>query len=113
MDLRAPERAASRGLSPTPSSSRLTTRKLERRRSNSSEEAASRDTDRISPTMMSDAKMDEPPDEMNGRGLPVVGNTPIAHAMFKNAWKTRAIVSPPAIIMEKSSRADRAISVPV
>ena len=63
--------------------------------------------------MMSDAKMDEPPDEMNGRGLPVVGNTPIAHAMFKNAWKTRAIVSPPAIIVEKSSRADRAISVPV
>lgn len=39
----------------------------------------------IKPTMNKDASTDEPPDEMNGNGLPVVGKIPVAQAMFKNA----------------------------
>ena len=64
------------------------------------------------PTIKSDATTDDPPDEMNGRGLPVVGNNPVAQAIFKNAWPTSMQVRPPAIIVPKSSLARLAISKP-
>ena len=55
---------------------------------------------------------DEPPDEMNGRGLPVVGNTPMTHPMLRNAWNTSMIVQLPAIMAPKLSGADRAMRMP-
>ena len=39
----------------------------------------------MSPSKMNDASIEEPPAEMKGSGLPVVGKTPMTQAMFKNA----------------------------
>lgn len=52
---------------------------------------------------------DEPPDEMKGKGLPVVGAMPMTHAMFKNAWNTHIVVSPAATNAPKGVDASRAI----
>ena len=43
--------------------------------------------------IMNDAMSEEPPEEMNGSGLPVVGNTPIAQPMFRNAWNTMTVAN--------------------
>lgn len=64
------------------------------------------------PIMRSEAIIDDPPDEMNGSGLPVVGKTPMALPMFKNAWATSMIESPPASMAPIPSSAFRAICRP-
>ena len=62
-------------------------------------------TDMIRPTINSDARIEDPPEEMNGSGLPVVGRSPVAQAMFKNAWATSITVRDPAIMQPKLSGA--------
>ena len=74
--------------------------------------ASAADTDSTSPTKMNEASMDVPPDEMKGKGLPVVGNTPITQAMFRNAWNTSITVQPPAIMDPISSEARSAMDRP-
>ena len=56
--------------------------------------------------------MDVPPDEMKGSGFPVVGNTPMTQAMFRNAWNTSITVAPPAIMAPMSSEARSAMASP-
>lgn len=49
------------------------------------ESSVPRETESINPIIIKDEIAEDPPDDMNGSGLPVVGNTPIVHPMFKNA----------------------------
>lgn len=56
----------------------------------------SKDIERSTPTRASEESNDEPPDEIKGRGLPVVGNKPTTHDIFKNAWNTIITVRPAA-----------------
>ena len=56
--------------------------------------------------------MAEPPEEMKGRGLPVVGSIPSTQPMLRKAWKTSMSVQPPAIMPPKRSGALRAIFSP-
>ena len=53
------------------------------------------------PTETSDMTSDEPPYDMNGSGLPVMGKASITLAMFRNAWNTSATVSAPATVAAK------------
>ena len=61
---------------------------------------------------MNDDQSDEPPDEMNGSGFPVVGRMPVAQAMFRNAWNTSMTVRLDAMRRPNSSGAPSAILKP-
>ena len=61
---------------------------------------------------MNEAIIDVPPEEMKGSGFPVVGNTPMTQAMFRNAWNTSITVAPPAIMAPMSSAARSAMASP-
>ena len=61
---------------------------------------------------MNDASIEEPPAEIKGSGLPVVGKTPMTQAMFKNAWKTSITVQPPATMVPISSSERSAMESP-
>ena len=62
--------------------------------------------------MINVAMSDEPPDEMNGSGLPTTGNQPMTMAMLRNAWNTIMMVQPPATMVPKLSGAVRAMRMP-
>ena len=66
----------------------------------------------MSPTMMNVAMSDEPPDETNGKGLPVVGRSPTTQPMLRNAWNTSISVQLPATMAPKASAAALAMRMP-
>lgn len=79
-----------------PGGSARKTRRSSRLRSYTLGSADAWETDRITPNIKRDAISEEPPDEMKGSGLPVVGRRPTTQPMFKNAWNTTMAVRPPA-----------------
>ena len=62
--------------------------------------------------MMNVAISEEPPDDTNGRGLPVVGTSPMTQPMFKNAWNTIMMVQLPATMEPKREFEARAMRRP-
>ena len=40
--------------------------------------------------------MEEPPEEKNGRGIPVAGKSPETTAMLSTAWRKTTVVRPNA-----------------
>ena len=62
--------------------------------------------------MMNVAISEEPPDEMNGSGLPVVGKRPTTQPMFKNAWNTSIMVQLPATMVPNAVDAALAMRMP-
>ena len=55
------------------------------------------------------ANSDEPPAEKKGRVTPVVGTSPTATAMLRNAWRQMAAVTPKATKYENRSSARKAM----
>ncbi len=59
-----------------------------------------------------DTRRDDPPKEMNGRGTPVMGSSPMTMPMLRNAWAMNQPVMPMATSMLKRSAACRAVRKP-
>ena len=57
------------------------------------------------PTAVRVTSIDDPPNEMNGRGIPVIGIRPTTAAMFMRACTEIHAVMPTATSMEKRSAA--------
>ena len=57
------------------------------------------ETDRMMPTINSELMSDEPPDDMKGNGLPVIGKKPITQRILMKACATSMVVSAPAMSM--------------
>ena len=55
---------------------------------------------------------DEPPYEMNGSVMPVIGTRLATTAMFTHAWKTSQVVMPAARSAPVASRARKAMAMP-
>lgn len=60
-------------------------RMLSRLRLMSSSRSVPRDIESMRPMSINDEIAEEPPDEMKGKGFPVVGNTPMVQPIFRNA----------------------------
>ena len=61
---------------------------------------------------MSPRQSDEPPYEMNGRVMPVIGRRLATTAMFTQAWNTSQVVTPVAMSAPVASGARSAIRTP-
>lgn len=57
--------------------------------------------------------MDEPPYEMNGRVMPVIGRSAATTAMFTHAWKASHTVTPVASSVPVASGAESAMRTPL
>ena len=57
--------------------------------------------------------MDDPPYEMNGSVIPVIGTSDATTAMFTQAWNTSHTVMPVARSEPVASGADSAIRIPL
>ena len=68
--------------------------------------------DRSSPTQTMLTSSDEPPELMNGSGLPVTGMIPVTAAMFMNAWNPIVTVSAPASTRPNVSLVPMAMRMP-
>ena len=61
---------------------------------------------------MSPTQSDDPPYEMNGSVIPVIGTRLATTAMFTHAWNTSHVVMPAARSAPVASRARSAIAMP-
>jgi len=64
------------------------------------------------PTEMSPTQSDEPPYEIKGSVMPVIGSRLATTAMFTHAWNTSQVVMPVAISAPIASGARSAIRTP-
>lgn len=64
------------------------------------------------PTAMSPTQRDEPPYEMKGSVIPVMGMRLATTAMFTHAWKTSQVVTPVAMSPPTASGACSAMRTP-
>ena len=61
---------------------------------------------------MSPTQREDPPYEMNGRVIPVIGTRLATTAMFTHAWNTSHVVIPAARSAPVASRARSEIAMP-
>ena len=58
---------------------------------------------------MNEAMIAEPPYDMNGNGMPVIGMMPIVMPMFSNTWNAKIPSTPTASSVPKKSDDSRAV----
>ena len=64
------------------------------------------------PTAPSETINDDPPNETNGSGTPVIGSSPVTAPRFTSAWMASQAVMPPARRRPNASGALRAMRIP-